>query len=172
MKRYLLIGALLILLLACCPCGSLLSVIDDIPQITDPVVTGQMTEPDFTLESMDGTWVTLSGLQGQIVVLDFWATWCPPCMEGLPHLQEIHDRYADEGVVVLAINLEESRDDIERRLDDDYTFTILMDSDGSVSNDYNVWAIPHTIVIDQSGVGQEIPMGPMGVESVIQDLLP
>jgi peroxiredoxin len=171
-KRYLLIGAVLIPLLACCPCGSLLSLIGDVAEAPTPIDSDEEAAPDFTLESLDGSWVSLSDFEGQIVVLDFWTTWCTPCIESLPHLQDIHDRYAGQNVVVLAINVGESRSEIERRIGDGYTFTILLDSDEKVSDSFDVLFIPHTVVIDQDGAVQEVPLGPEGVESAIQDLLP
>ncbi|MBN1179546.1 MAG: TlpA family protein disulfide reductase [Anaerolineae bacterium] len=127
--------------------------------------------PDFTLAALDGSTVTLSNLYGQVIVIDFWTTWCGPCVESLPHLQNVHERYADRGVTVLAINIEESSGEISQFVGGRYTFPILLDQDGKVSDAYRVWAIPYTLVIDQTGSSQEIPMGPMGVESVVVELL-
>jgi thiol-disulfide isomerase/thioredoxin len=75
---------------------------------SQPVTSGPA--PDFTLADLNGSTVTLSGLKGQIVVLDFWATWCGPCVEALVHLQELHEGYAGRGVIILAINVEAGRD--------------------------------------------------------------
>jgi peroxiredoxin len=128
--------------------------------------------PDFTLQSLQGSSVTLSNLRGQVVVIDFWASWCDPCEESMPHLQEIHDQYADQGVVVLAINEEESRGVVAQFIEDEeYTFTVLLDSDGAVANQYGVWGIPHTVIVDQDGMPHEIPMGPLDAETEVIRLL-
>ena len=64
--------------------------------------------PDFQLDNLDGKPVALSDLKGKPVLLNFWATWCPPCRDEMPYIQEIYDEWSDEGLVVLAINYGES----------------------------------------------------------------
>lgn len=127
--------------------------------------------PDFTLPGLDGRMVTLSALHGQVVVLDFWASWCWPCQESLPALQALHDRYADQGVVVLAINEEEDRETVEAFLGGRYTFTVLLDEDGSVGTAYGVWGIPHTVVVDRQGWPHVVWEGPEGAEAEVVRLL-
>ncbi|MBU0704390.1 MAG: TlpA family protein disulfide reductase [Chloroflexi bacterium] len=113
-----------------------------------PVTSG--SAPDFTLASLDGGTVTLGDLQGQVVTLDFWASWCAPCVEGLDHLQQMHERYAGQGMVVLAINVEETQEEAADFLEGrGYTFTVLLDVDGRVSDAYGVQAIPHTLIVDR-----------------------
>ena len=108
--------------------------------------------PDFTLDDLDGGAVTLSDLEGQVVVLDFWAVWCSPCVEALPHLQQLHEQYAGREVVVLAINVSEDRDEVaEFMAEHGYTLTVLLDGDGRVADDYGVRGIPHTIIVDRDG---------------------
>jgi len=138
---------------------------------TEQPLQGQ-TAPDFTLESLDNRPVTLSALRGQVVVLDFWATWCGPCVESLPHLQDIHDRYAGQGVVVLAINIHDDPEEVARFVrENDYTFTILLDPDREVADAYGVWGIPHTVVVDAQGILHQVPEGPAGVEEALQGML-
>jgi peroxiredoxin len=137
---------------------------------TQPVTSGPA--PDFTLESLDGDAVTLSALAGQVVVLDFWATWCSPCVEGLDHLQQMHERYAEEGLVVLAINVGEDRDEAaEFVADHSYTFTVLLDADGRVSDAYGVQAIPHTLIVDREGEVHYTPGFPDEIEDTLERLL-
>ncbi len=108
--------------------------------------------PDFTLDSLDGDAITLSDLEDQIIVLDFWAIWCRPCVDAMPELEQLHENYADQGVTVLAINIEEDRDDVvEFMTDYGYTFTVLLDTDGRVTDAYGVQGIPYTTIVDREG---------------------
>lgn len=128
--------------------------------------------PDFTLDNLNGGTVTLSDLKGQVVVLEFWATWCSPCVEGLDYLQRVRKRYADQGVVVLAINIAESRDEVaDFMADHGYTFTVLLDTDGRVSDAYGVQAIPNTIVVDREGEVHTVTIGPDDVEDALDQLV-
>ncbi len=159
--------AAMALAFACCPCSSL-----ELP-VGSPVDDGDGSDEGFTLESLNGGTVSLSDLQGHVVVLDFWATWCSPCRESMPHLQAIHDRYAGDGVVVLAINIEENRRTVEEYIAEaGYTFTVLLDPNGETADAYSVWAIPHTIIIDRQGQQHEVLEGPQGVERELEQWLP
>jgi peroxiredoxin len=107
---------------------------------------------DATSDNLGGETVTLSDLRGQVVVLDFWATWCGLCVEKLDHLQQVLEDYADHRVVVLAINVEESPEEVAAFVEDHgYTFTVLLDQDGSVTDAYGVQVLPHTVVVDRDG---------------------
>ncbi len=128
--------------------------------------------PDFTLDSLNGDAVTLSDLEGPLVMLDFWATWCGLCVEGLSHFQQLHERYASQGVVVLAINVGEIRDEVSDFMNDhDYTFTVLLDTDDSVKDTYGVWGIPHMVIVDREGEIHYVPGGPDDVEDALRQLL-
>lgn len=107
--------------------------------------------PDFTLSSLDGKKITLSDLRGKAVLLDFSATWCPPCRLLMPLIQKFHERWAEKDLVVLMIN-DEPVDTISKYLKDKgFTFTVLRDTDGEVSRLYGVRGIPRTIIIDREG---------------------
>jgi len=137
---------------------------------TQPLTSGPA--PDFTLDSLHGDAVTLSDLKGQVAVLDFWATWCSPCVEGLDHLQQMHERYNDQGLVVLAINAGEDREEVaEFVADRGYRFIILLDTDGGVSDAYGVQGIPHTIIVDREGKVHYAPGWPDEVEDTLRRLL-
>jgi peroxiredoxin len=132
--------------------------------------------PDFTLEMLDGTETTLSDLRGQVVLINFWATWCPPCRAEMPAIQEVYNRYRDRGFVVLAVDLRESdarvKDFVEQM---ELTFPILMDRDEEVSERYRIRSIPTTYFVDRAGVIQDIVLGgPMPralIESKVTALL-
>jgi peroxiredoxin len=128
--------------------------------------------PDFTLDSLNGGSITLSDLDGRMVVLDFWATWCHPCVESLDHLQQLHEHYANQDLVVLAINVGETRDEIAGFVEDyGYTFTVLLDTNDRVTETYGVQGIPHTLVVDQYGEVHHRLGGPDAVEDLVRELL-
>ena len=105
--------------------------------------------PDFKLTSLDGREVSLASFRGQHVLIDFWATWCPPCKKALPHIQALSE--GTEGLVVLTVNAEPasvSRPFVERY---GYTFATLVDADRSVSSRYGVTAISTTFIIAPDG---------------------
>ncbi len=106
--------------------------------------------PDFTLSTTSGDPVTLSGLKGRVVVIDFWASWCPPCRAAIPAMQRLHEHYASRGVVVLGINLRESINPREFMDSMGASYTVLRD-DGRVAAQYRVKGIPAFRVIDKEG---------------------
>lgn len=122
----------------------------------EPTATASETAgaPDFTLTDLDGQSVTLSSLRGKVVYLDFWATWCPPCREALPHTQELAQRpEAEKGeLVVLAINVAEDKQAVSDFLQaNNFDFRVPLDTDGAVSDQYKVEGIPTFVVIGRDG---------------------
>ena len=108
--------------------------------------------PDFTLKSRDGKNVRLSELRGQVVMINFWASWCGPCRQEMPHLEAIHNEYVDYGFTLLGINVDEKQELAEKLLAQiPVSFPILFDPSSSVSKQYNVDAMPTTILIDRDG---------------------
>ena len=97
--------------------------------------------PDISLPTLDGQDVKLSSLRGKVVLVDNWATWCPPCRESLPHLQAIASdkSLADKGLVVWAVDAQEEKPDVQSFLNTNhYTFTVLLDHDGQTLHDYGI----------------------------------
>jgi thiol-disulfide isomerase/thioredoxin len=106
----------------------------------------------FSLQDLMGKTVSLESLQGKVVILDFWATWCGPCKEAMPVLQQLSDKYANKGVVVIGVNQRESREKVKDFITSNkFTYQQLLDSDGKVGSDYGVEGIPTLVIIDQKG---------------------
>jgi thiol-disulfide isomerase/thioredoxin len=124
------------------------------PELPPYPLVGQPA-PDFTLTTVTGQPVKLSSLRGSVVVLDFWATWCPPCRISLPHLQKISadPSLAARGLKVLGVNKEEDKDTIAAFLKEkNYTFTVPMDATGSAGAAYQLQGIPTTVIIGRDGI--------------------
>jgi peroxiredoxin len=114
-------------------------------------VTGQQA-PDFTLATVDGTQMSLQQHQGKVIFLTFWATWCIPCREEMPALQKLHETYQAQGLVVLAIDLKESPDQVKAFFDKHALFfPSLLDTNGTVFRAYSVTGMPTTYLIDRDG---------------------
>jgi peroxiredoxin len=117
--------------------------------------------PDFLLESMDESELRLSDLRGQPVVVNFWATWCKPCRQEMPRFVEAYDEHAGDGLVVVAVNLQEGKG-IVRPFAEDYgmDFPIAVDRDGEVGDRYRLLGLPTTYFIDREGVIRSVFTGP------------
>jgi peroxiredoxin len=111
--------------------------------------------PDFALPSLSGKDVNLAELLARgPVILDFWATWCKPCIKGFPALQAIHDKYKERGLTVLAVSVDgpKSRSRVEPFIKSQkYTFQVVLDLEGKVAQKYNAVAVPRTVVISPEG---------------------
>jgi peroxiredoxin len=108
--------------------------------------------PDFTLKSRSGENIKLSDLRGQVVMINFWASWCGPCRQEMPHLEKLSEEYKDYGFALLGVNLDEKQPQAEKLLAQiPVSFPILFDPTSSVSKLYNVDAMPTTILLDRDG---------------------
>ncbi len=106
--------------------------------------------PDFGLETLEGKQINLSDYRGKVVVFNFWATWCGPCVQEMPMFQEYQDRYPN--MVVLGIDQEESADQVQKFLSaTSLTYTMLLDMDAEVADQYKVMLLPTTIFVDEKG---------------------
>lgn len=114
------------------------------------------TAPNFKLSELGGASVSLSDLKGKKVILNFWATWCPPCQLEMPHMEKIYQEYEKDGVVVLAVNLTFTEQDPEKVpvfvKDYGLSFPVVLDKKGDVSDLYAVVGYPTTYIIDSQGV--------------------
>lgn len=123
------------------------------------------TAPDFTLKLSDGKTVKLSDYRGKKVLLNFWATWCPPCREEIPDMVKFYEDHKDQGIVILGVNLinsEQSSGGVLQFLKDyNISYPVLMDEKGEVGDRYRVSAIPTTYILDSNGTITEVITGPM-----------
>lgn len=126
------------------------------------VVVGDLA-PDFELEDTKGNKVSLSDLRGKIVMVNFWATWCPPCIEEMPSMERLNGTLAGDDFVMLAINTEENgRNLVPAFLDKTpYTFPILYDDKGVVQKRYGVFKFPESFIIHKDGTVAEKIIGPL-----------
>jgi peroxiredoxin len=116
--------------------------------------------PDFTLETLAGPNLRLEEYRGQVVLLNFWASWCGPCRQEMPVLDRLHQRYEDTGFAVLGINVEGERAPAQKIVDKtNVTFPVLIDAKQKVSEMYDLEAMPSTVVIDRDGVVRYIHRG-------------
>jgi peroxiredoxin len=140
-------------------------------------VNGAATErtpaPDFTLKSATGENIKLSELRGQVVMINFWASWCGPCRQEMPLLDEIHARYSPMGFTMLGVNVEEDSAKAKALLKDlPVDFPILFDQKNQVSKDYDVIAMPSTVLVDRDGNIRYIHRGyKPGDENAYQDMI-
>ena len=108
--------------------------------------------PDFTLKSKAGSNIRLQDLRGEVVLLNFWASWCGPCRQEMPLMDEIYQQYKDLGFTILAVNVDEDPADADRFLAAvPVSFPVVYDSQSKVSEMYKVDAMPTTIMIDRDG---------------------
>lgn len=108
--------------------------------------------PNFTLKSRSGTNIKLSELRGEVVMLNFWASWCGPCRQEMPLLEKIHKKYKRLGFTLLGVNVEENSSAAKNYLKDvKVSFPILFDNTNKTSKLYDVSAMPTTILIDRNG---------------------
>jgi peroxiredoxin len=116
--------------------------------------------PDFALRTLDGGLIRLSQLRGNIVVLDFWATWCQPCIAALPKIMEVTSTHREQNVELLAVNQSESVEIVRPFLEEkQWQLPVALDVDGDVSRLYGVDSIPRTMIIDAEGVVRAVHAG-------------
>lgn len=123
-------------------------------------VTVQDSAPDFTLKSLEGANLRLEEYRGQVVLINFWASWCGPCRQEMPLLDRLHQRYEDTGFAVLGINVEGEAAPAQELIDRiPVTFPVLIDEGQLVSELYRLEAMPSTVVVDRDGVVRYIHRG-------------
>jgi cytochrome c biogenesis protein CcmG/thiol:disulfide interchange protein DsbE len=140
----------------------------------DPAQSPQPSQPapDFQFQTPEGQSTSLSQLKGQLVLVNFWATWCGPCTYEMPFLQQFYQEHPGDEVVLLAINVQESPSQVAEFMQSrGFSFTVLLDSQADVAQRYNVRGIPTTFFIDREGIIQQIHVGAFQSQAEIESIL-
>jgi peroxiredoxin len=150
-----------------------------LPLETGPVARRNLEEgdqegqlaPDFELEDLDGNEIRLSDYRGQVVLINFWATWCGYCRAEFPEMQRAYERNQDRGFIVLAINLQDRRQSVQAYVQEmGLTFPVLLDPLGRATGKYETRRLPTSYFVDQEGVILLKKVGPVD-EAMILEVL-
>jgi thiol-disulfide isomerase/thioredoxin len=125
--------------------------------IANPKIAQEYNAPKFKVKSITGEEISLEKYRGKIVLIDFWATWCPPCREEMPHIKEIAAKYAgNDNFVIIGINMDADRDALKKYLkSENITWSQYFDGGGwenKISRLYGITSIPNSVIVDQNGV--------------------
>jgi thiol-disulfide isomerase/thioredoxin len=116
------------------------------------VLRQRAAPPDFSLPYLSGGTAALSSLKGKVVLLNFWATWCPPCRAEMPSMEALYRRFKQAGLEILAVNCAEKTPDVQRFISGNrYSFPVMLDSSGEISGRYGITGIPTTYILDREG---------------------
>jgi len=127
--------------------------------------------PDFELQTLDGETIKLSNLRGQAVLINLWATWCPPCRAEMPAIEKVYNEYQDQGLVVLAVNMtyQDAYSDIAPFIDEyGLTFPVLLDETSKVGTAYQLRSLPSSFFIDRDGIISEVVIGGPMAEALLR----
>jgi peroxiredoxin len=139
-------------------------------------VVGEMA-PEFALRELGGGYVSVTALRGHVVLLNFWATWCPPCRDEMPALDSLYDTYSGRGLRVLAVASDSSERSIKEFFETTaVSYTVIRDAGSRVQRLYGAYSIPTTFLIDRRGVVVKKYTGPQewlstGITGLLEDLL-
>ena len=131
-------------------------------EVEKPAVEGNYA-PDFTLKDLNGQEIQLSSLKGKVVLVNFWATWCPPCREEIPSMMKLNQAMQGKPFQMLAISIDEGgKEDVERYFKKQgVSLPALLDSDGKVAKRYGTTGVPETFVLNTKGLIIKKVIGPM-----------
>lgn len=138
-----------------------------------PSSAGFKKAPDFTLSDINGKKTNLSDYKGKVVILDFWATWCPPCKAEIPHFIALYNEYREEGLEIIGVTLDHNAEEVARTFAEQngINYTVLL-GNRSVSDLYGgIMSIPTTFVIDRDGLIRKKYLGYQDKEVFEKDIL-
>jgi len=142
--------------------------------IEDPELARERMAPAFAITTIDGRTVSIDDLQGKVVLIDFWATWCAPCREALPHIKGIAKKFQGQPLVILSVSLDTDEEKWKQFVTHN-GMTWLQTRDGGftgpVSRLFSVTAIPHTFTIDSDGILQDEHIGDASIEGKLKKLV-
>jgi peroxiredoxin len=142
-----------------------------LPSGNEALTVGDLAH-DFKLQDLGGNSVSLTDFRGQPLIINFWATWCPPCLIEMPELQASFEKYKEDGLVILALDQDESAEVVRSFFHDEFglTFTPLLDVDQAVAGQYGVLNFPSSFFINGDGIITAIHRGP-ALQAQIDDYL-
>ncbi len=162
---------LYILLLIAGTCWTILSIDRSFAENTTAAPQAGFPAPDFTLNTLTGETYTLSELKGKAVLVNLWATWCPPCRAEMPAIQKIYDEYKDQGLVVLAIDMTTQDNPLNiAPFAEEFglNFPILLDETGDISLAYQLRSLPSSFFINRDGIISEVVIGGPMAEALLR----
>jgi len=123
--------------------------------------------PEFTLQTLEGKPASLNDYRGQVVMVNFWATWCPPCRAEMPDMEQVYQEKKQEGFTVLAVNIQEARDPVDQFVKRyGLTFPVVMDASGQVTQQYGIYSLPSSYFIDREGRIAEVNVGALSKAAI------
>lgn len=127
--------------------------------------------PDFTLPDLNGNQVALSDHRGEVVLINFWATWCPPCRVEMPDLEAVYRAHHDDGFEILGVDQREPKELVEEFVSErGFSWKFLLDEDFEVSEEYAATSIPRSILVDRDGTVAHVWRGTLTRSQVEQQL--
>jgi len=127
-----------------------------------PLIAKGLRAPNFSLPGLDGRMVSLTDYKGKVVLLNIWATWCPPCVEEMPSMEKLYQELKGEGFEILAVSIDESgaQDVLPFMKKHKLSFPALIDSKGALKGLYQTTGVPESFIIDKDGILVEKVIGP------------
>ena len=142
----------------------------DKPTAAQPKLVGVYAgavAPNIKLSDTSGSERSLDTLRGSVVLVNFWATWCGPCRNEMPAIQQAYEAHKSEGLVVWGVNVAETRDQVDAYAHElSLNFPLLLDADSKVSHQYRIFGLPTTVFVGRDGVIREVIVGEMSKESL------
>jgi peroxiredoxin len=155
-------GLLAILAVAVVACAS--------PGTLEGVAEGERAR-DFTLKTLDGSQISLRDYEGQVVLVNFWGTWCPPCADEIPDLEAVYQARQDDGFVILGVNVRDHPQMVESFVADlGVSYPVVLDEADQVSQEYRVRGLPLSVLVDRDGVIRVRHIGYLSAEQLLQYL--
>lgn len=161
----------ILVFLACAalPAGAAPAVATPAAGMEDPARALDLIKPnreqqakDFNVAALEGGKLRLADLKGKVVFLNFWATWCPPCMEEMPAMERLWQRYKDQGLIVIALSMDSAGAKVVKPFIEQakYTYRVALDPKMEIAELYGARSVPSTFIIDRSGTLRAIALGP------------